>query len=260
MQDGPPALELEVVTATWMDGTYRLPVLDGVSLHVHSGEVVAIIGPSGSGKSTLLDVISGLIEPDSGLVRMNGTTTTARERLGKTGYLRQRDLLMPWRSVLQNAAVGLEARGVASRVARSAALKCLDELGLSEYAPAWPSQLSGGMRQRIAIARTLLLESGLLLLDEPFGALDAITRTEMHRWLQATVPVQTTAMILVTHDVEEALTLADRVLVVSPRPASIIAEEPVPFARPRTRSLALAPEFLAAKARLLIHLQTAGKS
>lgn len=256
MTDPAPAIELNNVFATYFEGGSRLPVLDDFTLSVDQGEFVAIIGPSGSGKSTLLDVIAGLVEADSGSVRIAGQHLTAKERLGRSAYLRQRDLLMPWRTVLANAAVALEARGMSAREARSVAMGRLDQLQLDSFSSAYPAQLSGGMRQRVAFVRTMLTDAPLLLLDEPFAALDALTRSEMHRWLQEVLPGGQRTVLLVTHDVEEALLLSDRIVVVSPRPAQVVGTEIVSFPRPRRRALTLAPEFLAAKARLLIQLQT----
>ena len=257
MSGSVPVIELREVSATYVERGSRLPVLDRISLSVAPGEFVAIIGPSGSGKSTLLDVIAGLIDPDSGAVELNGHTVNTPNRLGRSAYLRQRDLLMPWRTVQANAAVALEAKGVPRRIARAQAMDRLGAFSLDQFAGAYPAQLSGGMRQRVAFVRTMLTDAPILLLDEPFAALDALTRSDLHRWLQEVLPGGQRTVLLVTHDVEEALLLADRVIVVSPRPARVIAEERITFERPRRRALTLAPEFLAAKARLLIHLGTA---
>lgn len=260
MSDAPPAIDVREVSATYVERGARLAVLDRFSLSVAPGEFVAIIGPSGSGKSTLLDVIAGLIEPDSGDISLNGQTVNTAERLGKSTYLRQRDLLMPWRTVQANAAVALEAHGVPRREARARALERLREFELAEFAHAYPAQLSGGMRQRVAFVRTMLSDAPILLLDEPFAALDALTRSDLHRWLQDVLPGGKRTVLLVTHDVEEALLLADRIAIVSPRPARVVAEERITFPRPRRRALTLAPQFLAAKARLLIDLGTAGSA
>jgi ABC-type nitrate/sulfonate/bicarbonate transport system ATPase subunit len=260
MSDAAPALELCDVSATYSERGSRLPVLDHISLSVAPGEFVAIIGPSGSGKSTLLDVIAGLIAPDTGTVAINGMTVSTPERLGKSAYLRQRDLLMPWRTVVANAAVALEAHGVPRREARARALERLRDFDLAGFAHAYPAQLSGGMRQRVAFVRTMLTDAPILLLDVPFAALDALTRSDLHRWLQDVLPGGQRTVLLVTHDVEEALLLADRIAIVSPRPARVVAEERITFARPRRRALTLAPEFLAAKARLLIDLGTAASA
>ena len=256
MSDAPPAIELRDLSATYVERGSRLPVLDRVSLSVAPGEFVAVIGPSGSGKSTLLDVIAGLVEPDGGTIALNGQIVNTPARLGRSAYMRQRDLLMPWRSVLANAAVALEARGMARQQARSLALDRLRQFELDGFADAYPTQLSGGMRQRVAFVRTMLADAPVLLLDEPFAAVDALTRADLHRWLQEVLPGGQRTVLLVTHDVEEALLLADRVVIVSPRPARVVAEERITFPRPRRRALTLAPEFLAAKARLLIHLGT----
>jgi putative hydroxymethylpyrimidine transport system ATP-binding protein len=250
----PPALALQQISATYVEQRDRLPVLDDLSFEIASGEFVAIVGPSGSGKSTLLDVIAGLIEPDSGTVTLGSQSLTASSRLGRSAYMRQRDLLMPWRTVVQNAAVGLEARGMSARTARALARDRLARLNLGQVADLWPAQLSGGMRQRVAFVRTLLTDAQLLLLDEPFAALDALTRGDLQRWLQDVLPAGERTTLLVTHDVEEALLLADRIIIVSPRPAHVVAIEEIGFPRPRRRALALAPEFLAARARVLIHL------
>ena len=254
MQLPPPALDLRNLTATYVESNRRLPVLSDLSFSVASGEFVAVIGPSGSGKSTLLDCIAGLIEPDTGTIAFDGSPLPAKSRLGRSAYLHQRDLMMPWRSVVSNAAVGLEARGMSGKGAEAIARARLTQLGLGEFADAWPAQLSGGMRQRVAFVRTILTDAPLLLLDEPFGALDALTRSDMHRWLQDILPAGERTTILVTHDVEEALLLADRIVIVSARPATVLAIETVPFERPRRRALALAPEFLAMRARILIQL------
>src|SRR4051812_6400807 len=184
----PPALALQHVSATYVEQRDRLPVLDDLSFEIASGEFVAIVGPSGSGKSTLLDVIAGLIEPDSGTVTLGSQSLTAVSRLGRSAYMRQRDLLMPWRTVVQNAAVGLEARGMSARTARALARDRLARLNLGQVADLWPAQLSGGMRQRVAFVRTLLTDAQLLLLDEPFAALDALTRGDLQRWLQDVLP------------------------------------------------------------------------
>ncbi len=250
----PPALELRALSAMYVEGVQRVPVLDNLSLSVAPGEFVAVIGPSGSGKSTLLDCISGLIQSGFGEIALNGSALSAQDRLGRSAYLHQHDLLMPWRTIAANAAVGLEARGVPAKRAQSLARARLEDLGLGDFADSWPAQLSGGMRQRVAFVRTILTDAPLLLLDEPFGALDALTRGDMHRWLQDILPAGERTTILVTHDVEEALLLADRIVIVSPRPATVVAIEHVPFERPRRRALALAPEFLAARARILIQL------
>src|SRR5215217_2936628 len=181
--DAQPILEVRDLAATYENRGMVVPVLADVSLSLAAGELVAVIGPSGSGKSTLLDVIAGLIEPDRGEVRLDGERLPAAGRLGRTAYMRQRDLLLPWRTVVANAALALEVGGVPKREARARARARLPEFGIDGFEEAYPAELSGGMRQRVAFLRTLLAGRPLVLLDEPFGALDALTRASMQDWL-----------------------------------------------------------------------------
>jgi ABC-type nitrate/sulfonate/bicarbonate transport system ATPase subunit len=244
-------LELIDIVSTYDESGRRLTALDGVSLRVTAGEFVALVGPSGSGKSTLLDIISGLLSPDSGTVLFDGSATTASQRLGQSAYMQQRDLLLPWRTTVGNAALGLEASGVARATAEHQASAQLERFGLGGFGTAYPAQLSGGMRQRTAFLRTMLPGKSLLLLDEPFGALDALTRADLQAWLATLWEQERPSVILVTHDVEEAIFLADRVLVLTARPGRIAFELEVDLPRPRTRELLASPEFLAERTTLL---------
>lgn len=244
------AVALADVTSRYREGGRTLTALEGVSLRVDRGEIVALIGPSGSGKSTLLDLVAGLTEPDAGTVRL-ADVASGETRLGHTAYMRQRDLLVPWRTVVGNAAIGLEAGGTSRREAERRARERLPEFGLAGFAEAWPAQLSGGMRQRVAFLRTVLPARRLLLLDEPFAALDALTRAELHEWLLGLWERERQAVLLVTHDVDEAVLLADRVLVFSARPGRVAAEEPISLPRPRSRALVTDAAFVAHKARIL---------
>ncbi|MCC7021527.1 MAG: ABC transporter ATP-binding protein [Thermomicrobiales bacterium] len=244
-------LELIDIVSTYNEGGRRLKALDGVTLRVGAGEFVALVGPSGSGKSTLLDIIAGLLSPDSGAVLLDGAQTTAGQRLGRSAYMQQRDLLLPWRTTIGNAALGLEASGVARATAERRAGAQLERFGLGGFGAAYPAQLSGGMRQRTAFLRTMLPEKSLLLLDEPFGALDALTRADLQAWLALLWEQERPSVILVTHDVEEAIFLADRVLVLTARPGRIALELPVDLPRPRTRELLASPEFLSERTTLL---------
>jgi ABC-type nitrate/sulfonate/bicarbonate transport system ATPase subunit len=246
-----PALEVREVYASYVEGRRVLPVLAGVSLAVHQSEFVAVVGPSGSGKSTLLDIIAGLVTPDSGEIRIDGQPATAADRLGCAAYMRQRDLLLPWRTALDNAALALEVAGVPRRRARAMALARFPEFGLDGFAHAYPAQLSGGMRQRVAFLRTVLSGRSLLLLDEPFAALDALTRVSMHDWLGKLLQREQRTVLLVTHDVEEAIFLADRVVVFTPRPARIAHIEHIEVPRPRARSILADARFVAHKAAIL---------
>ncbi len=190
-----------------------LPVLGGVDLVAPAGQVTAIVGPSGCGKSTLLDVIAGLVAPDRGTVHLGGD--------GRTALMPQRDALMPWRTLRDNVAAAAELNGVPRADARDMADRELLRVGLQGFGDHYPHALSGGMRQRGALARTLLSDRGAWLLDEPFGALDALTRGEMHRVLGAVRAQVNPTIVLVTHDIVEAVALADQVLVASPRPMRI---------------------------------------
>ena len=233
-------------------GGGALTVLRDVSLAVTAGEFAALVGPSGCGKSTLLALIAGLEAPAAGSIALHGDTEA--RRLGRVGYMPQRDLLLPWRTALGNAAAGLEARGVARAEARSRARALFADFGLAGFEDAYPAALSGGMRQRVAFARTALVSGELLLLDEPFGALDALTRAGLQEWLLEVWARLGAACVLVTHDVEEALLLADRVYVLSARPGTVRLERRVPLPRPRRLELLARPEIAALKAELLAAL------
>jgi ABC-type nitrate/sulfonate/bicarbonate transport system ATPase subunit len=199
--------------------------LDGVSLHAAPREVVAVAGPSGCGKSTLLELVCGLTEPDSGTVDA-----------APAALMPQRDGLLPWLSALDNAALALRIGGVAKGAARAAAHEHFAAFGLEGFERSRPRELSGGMRQRVAFLRTLLAGRPVLCLDEPFGALDALTRAQMQRWLAGALEREPRTVLLVTHDVEEAVLLADRIVLLSPRPGRVVATLEVPLPRPRHRS------------------------
>jgi ABC-type nitrate/sulfonate/bicarbonate transport system ATPase subunit len=227
--------------------------LDGVDLIARAGEFVALVGPSGCGKSTLFNVIAGLEPPSAGDVLVDGVSVVGRP--GSAAYMPQRDLLLPWLTVLDNAALPLELAGHGRDEARRAAAAHFPRFGLAGFERHWPRQLSGGMRQRAALLRTHLVERGLMLLDEPFGALDALTRAEMQEWLLGVWEERRRTVVFVTHDVEEALFLADRVYVMAPRPGRIVAEVAVDFPRPRQLALVGDPAFAREKADLLARLR-----
>jgi ABC-type nitrate/sulfonate/bicarbonate transport system ATPase subunit len=211
----------------------ELTALAGIDLRLRGDEITAVVGPSGSGKSTLLELVAGLQEPSEGVVRVNGATGAA-ERREACSFMPQRDLLLPWRDALANAALALECQGVPRREARRLAEPLFERFGLAEFERSRPAELSGGMRQRVAFLRTLLPGRPLLLLDEPFGALDAITRADLQEWLAGMLAAEPRTVLLVTHDVEEAVFLADRVVVLSPRPGRVVAEFEVELPRPRS--------------------------
>jgi ABC-type nitrate/sulfonate/bicarbonate transport system ATPase subunit len=225
----------------------RVTALEGVDLAVQADELLAVVGPSGCGKSTLLELVAGLQEPDAGTVSvLGGTNPTARREA--CGYMPQRDLLLPWRDALANAALALECQGVSRSEARRRAEPLFERFGLADFERARPAELSGGMRQRVAFLRTLLPGRPVLLLDEPFGGLDSLTRSSMQRWLADALAQEPRTVLLVTHDVEEAVFLAERIAVLSPRPGRVVAEIPVELPPPRDVT---APEFGVVKRRVL---------
>jgi NitT/TauT family transport system ATP-binding protein len=234
----PVLLEAISLRKTFLDAQRAaLLALDGLSLAVADGEFLVIVGPSGCGKSTLLRLLSGLEPPISGEVRLAGEPLTAPRR--EIGFVFQKANLMPWRTVLRNITLPLEvdsqgARGLAEAEAR--ARTWISLVGLEGFADAYPAQLSGGMQQRVALARALIHEPSVLLLDEPFGSLDALTRERMNGELLRIWNLRQPTVVMVTHSISEALFLADRVLVMAPRPGHIRAEFPVPFTRPRNTS------------------------
>jgi NitT/TauT family transport system ATP-binding protein len=219
--DRPDGVTVEVASRTFG----KTVALEGMSLRAGRHEVVAVVGPSGCGKTTLLELICGLQQPDSG-----------RVEAAPAALMPQRDLLLPWLSTLDNAGLALRARGASRRAARAAAAPWLERFGLAGFESARPAALSGGMRQRVSFLRTLLAGKPVLALDEPFAALDAITRSEMQGWLAHVLTDEPRTVVLVTHDVEEAVVLADRVVVMSARPGRSVAEIEVGLPRPRSRT------------------------
>lgn len=237
----------------------EIPVLKGVDFHASQDEIVTIIGPSGCGKSTLLNIVAGLHGPDQGEVNVlvDGVVRSeASSRLGSIGYMQQKDLLLPWRSLIDNVILGLEIRGVERKRARQEAVAQMADFGLEGFENEFPYALSGGMRQRAAFLRTMLMESEVLLLDEPFSALDALNRAHLQTWLLDILEGKKKTTVLVTHDVDEALFLSDRVCVMSPRPGRICEEEHIPFERPRSQNLLTDPAYVQTKARLLGYLRS----
>jgi ABC-type nitrate/sulfonate/bicarbonate transport system ATPase subunit len=236
-------------------GSRPVEALDGVDLEASPGAFVSLVGPSGCGKSTLLQVLAGLLTPDAGESLIEGRSTVGAP--GLAAYMPQKDLLLPWRKAIGNAVLGAEIAGVDRAEAREQAMSLLERFGLDGFEDSWPSQLSGGMRQRLALLRTFLIPRHVLLLDEPFGALDAITRREMHQWLQEVWATDARTVLFVTHDVEEALILSDVAYVMTPRPARMAARFEVGYPRPRRPDIITDPDFVADKARLLAALDGA---
>jgi ABC-type nitrate/sulfonate/bicarbonate transport system ATPase subunit len=241
---GPAGVQVEVVSRTFVTKRGEVKALERMSLRAAPGEVVAVVGPSGCGKTTLLELICGLQSPDE------GTVTAAPAVL-----MPQRDLLLPWATAIDNAALALRAQGVGRAEARAAADPWFERFGLAGFESARPAELSGGMRQRISFLRSMLAGKPVLALDEPFAALDAITRAEMQGWLAHALELESRTVVLVTHDVEEAVVLGDRVVVMSPRPGRAVADIEIDLPRPRRRT---DPAVVAVRERALEALGVAG--
>jgi ABC-type nitrate/sulfonate/bicarbonate transport system ATPase subunit len=210
----------------------NLAVLGDLTLDVAEGEFVSILGPSGAGKSTLFQILTGATRQDGGTVAFDGQPL-ANSR-DKFAFMPQRDALMPWRRIIDNATLGLEVQGMPRAEARQRVLPLFEQFGLNGFERHYPKQLSGGMRQRVALLRTVVQQRKMLLLDEPFGALDALTRASMQRWLEQMWERYRWTALLITHDIREAIFLSDRIYVLSARPARIVKEIKVPLPRPRT--------------------------
>lgn len=208
-------------------------VLEGIDLDIANGEVVALLGRSGCGKSTLLNIVSGLLSSDGGHIEIEGVAAGKFRDWRRIVYMFQEDRLLPWRSVVDNVAFGLEAVSLKAASRRKRALEALALVGLEEQAHAWPDQLSGGMRSRVALARSLVVEPSILLMDEPFSKLDPQTRAQMHQEVLRLQRVKGVTVLLVTHDVEEAVVLADRVVILTSSPARIRAIEDIDIPHPR---------------------------
>lgn len=242
-------LHLDHVSMTFQTAAGSFQALDPVDLEIKEKSLISLIGPSGCGKSTLFNIIAGLLEPTGGRVMIDGVDATGT--IGQVGYMLQKDLLLPWRTVLDNVILGMEIRGVPVAEARERAAPYLARYGLGGFEKQYPNALSGGMRQRAALLRTLLIDSDVILLDEPFGALDAQTKLRMQEWLLQLWSDFGKTIIFVTHDVEEAVYLSDEICVMGTRPGRVIERMEVPLARPRPRSLVTAPEFVALKQHCL---------
>ena len=232
-----------------------ITALENVSVDINKGEFITVIGPSGCGKSTLFNIVAGLDSPDDGHIAHHSRAIDARELLGQVAFMPQQDLLLPWRTVLDNAILAIELEGTPRAEARAQALKMLPEFGLKGFEKHYPHQLSGGMRQRVALMRTFLFRRELMLLDEPFGALDSLTRSMMQRWLLEIWQHHERTVLFITHDIDEAIFLADRVLVMSARPGRVKLEQRIDLPRPRRGDIVTSEEFMAIKRRLLAEIE-----
>ncbi len=247
--DGPVAqLEVTAVSRHFdaPDGSTTRALVDA-DLTVAPGEFVSLIGPSGCGKSTLFNLIAGLDVPTEGRIAIDGVDRTGQQ--GLAGYMLQKDMLLPWRTILENVILGLEVSGVGKRRAKEIARPLLQTYGLAGFEDRYPGQLSGGMKQRAALLRTILFNRDLILLDEPFGALDAQTRERMQEWLLDLWDDFQKTVLFVTHDIDEAIYLSDRVVVMSARPGRIVAQFEVGLARPRRPEIVTSADFIALKAQ-----------
>jgi putative hydroxymethylpyrimidine transport system ATP-binding protein len=244
-------LSFDDVSFTYQSGN---DILDRLSFTIHPGEFISIVGVSGSGKSTIFRLVTGLDKPSRGTISLEGNQNC--QRLGKVGYMPQQDLLLPWRTILENACLPLEIAGIDKKAAREQVLPLLQEFSLGGTEDNYPGELSGGMKQRVAFLRAVLSGNSLLLLDEPFSALDAITRLSMQEWLINQWEKRKSTVLFITHDVEEALFLSDRIFLLQNKPVTSFVEIEVPLERPRTRSDLHRPEILNLKEQLLSKLQS----
>jgi len=226
----------------------RKNVLKNISASIHEGEFVSFVGPSGCGKSTLLNMIASVEEPTSGEVFYNEEHVKKQDVVS---YMPQQDLLLPWRSALQNIVLPLEIEGKSKKQRLAEGMEVLKQFELDEYANHYPDELSGGMRQRISFLRTYLCEKPIMLLDEPFGKLDAFTKMEVHSWLLNSWHQEKQTIVMVTHDLDEAILLSDRIFILSQRPASIVGEVQVKLLRPRTMDMLTSLELKKDKEEIL---------
>ncbi|MGO4887970.1 ABC transporter ATP-binding protein [Anaerobacillus sp. MEB173] len=227
------SLQFDQVSFTYKNSkkNTNLPVIHNLSFSINDGEFISLLGPSGSGKSTIFRLITGLEQPSAGRVLINNEVIT--ERLGKVGYMPQKDLLLPWRTIIENAILPLELKGTNKKAALEIVRKHMKDFGLEGYENSYPSQLSGGMRQRVGFLRAILSGTNVLLLDEPFSALDAMTRLIMQEWLLEQWQQWRKTVVFITHDVEEAIFLSDKIFLFSEKPLDSYKEFVVPLPRPR---------------------------
>ena len=223
-------------------------VLEDVSITLKEGELVCLLGVSGAGKSTLFNIISGLSRPDTGKIFLDGEDITGKP--GKISYMLQKDLLLPYRTIVDNAALPLILRGIPKQQAREQAAAHFADFGLEGTEKKWPHQLSGGMRQRAALLRTYLFSQNVALLDEPFSALDTLTKTAMHRWYLDVLERIRLSTLFITHDIDEAILLSDRIYVLTGQPGRIAAEIIIENPRHQGKDFPLSPEFLAYKRQI----------
>ncbi|MFC4403439.1 ABC transporter ATP-binding protein [Gracilibacillus xinjiangensis] len=242
-------LQIKQLTKSFGNDT----ILEQLDLKVNEGEFVSLLGPSGSGKSTIFHLIGGLYQPDNGTITIDGNDIVGKK--GSISYMPQSPSLFPWRTVLENVILAQE---LFEKPDKQKAIEMLKRAGLEDYIDNFPAQLSGGMRQRVAFVRSILSPQSLICLDEPFSALDEFTRLDMQKWLLSIWEEERPSVLFVTHNIEEAIYLSDRILVLGARPASVIQEITIPFNRPRAESLTLTEDFLQIKKSIYQTLRGTG--
>nr|WP_236871198.1 ABC transporter ATP-binding protein [Brevibacillus laterosporus] len=245
----PSTLVVEQVSHSFTESNSTIDVLHQISLEVKKGEFVSLIGPSGSGKSTLFHIIGGLLSPSHGTITIEGKQVTGET--GHISYMPQSSSLLPWRTVEENVGLALEVEGVSRKETVKLAREWLPKVGLDGYEKAYPHMLSGGMQQRVAFLRALLSKQELICLDEPFGALDALSRTDMQNWLLTIWEKHKRSVLLITHSIDEAIFLSDKIYVLTAKPAQVADTILVPFERPRQEKMLLSPEFMLVKEKIL---------
>lgn len=243
-----PILNVEGVEKTYLSRDGEVRALRDISFQLDTGEFVTVVGPSGCGKTTLLRILGGLLQAEQGVVRIDGQVLTQPRR--EMGFVFQNPTLMPWRTVLENVTLPLEVRGNNGSEHKERALELLALVGLVGFENSYPHELSGGMQQRVAIARALVYEPSILLMDEPFGSLDAITRSQMNMELLRIWQATRKTIVMVTHNIQEAIFLADRVLIMSARPGHIQTVVRVPLPRPRDLDVLYSKDFAALSHRI----------
>lgn len=229
-------------------------VLDNVCLDLKDGEFVSIIGPSGCGKSTIFNIVSGLIKPDSGEVLIDGEIFTGKT--ARVSYMHQKDLLLPWKKIIDNVSIPLILKGNNKKTARESSKIYFELFGLKGFEDKYPFQLSGGMRQRAALLRTYLFSKDIMLLDEPFGGLDALTKSRMYSWLKKVTKEVKASVLFITHDIEEAIFLSDRILIVSNRPSSVLREIKVNLQDLKLEEIITSQEFINIKKDILVTINS----
>lgn len=249
------SLEVRNITKVFAQGKEKVTALSSVSISVASGEFVSLIGPSGCGKSTLLDLVSGLCAPEEGQIILDRQDITGTR--GHVSYMPQSDVLFPWRTIMDNVIIPLQLAGISKVEAREEALALLPIFGLDKFAHYYPYMLSGGMKQRASFLRTYLCKKKLMLLDEPFGKLDALTKRQVQAWFLEMWERLRPSVLFVTHDVDEAILLSDRIFLLSPRPGTVVAEIKVNLPRPRPPKIITDGAFVAIKEEVLSRLETA---